>query len=295
MNKLVLGDCRELLKKLPANLIDSCVTDPPFGHLKSFPKIQWESEIAFDPDTWKGILRVMRPGAHLLSFAHPKTYHRIACAIEDAGFEIRGQILWVFGSAPAFGQNSCLKSLHNPIVLARKPLYRGRIRDNFAKWGTGYLQIDSCRTGVNGHAKGRYPADVLLSPEASQELDQMSGEKIACKSPAHEDWEGETVYRPNGTTKQGPIYADRGGASRWFFCSKVRKERLHFAEKPLDLMRWLVQLVTPAGGIVLDPFAGCGSTLVAAQELGFGWIGIEQEPESYEKARARMRKGAHCR
>jgi DNA modification methylase len=95
--RILLGDCRDRLKELPDNSIDSIVTDPPYE--LGFMGKSWDaSGVAYDVTVWQECLRVLKPGGHLLSFGGSRTYHRMACAIEDAGFQIRDQIMWVYGS-----------------------------------------------------------------------------------------------------------------------------------------------------------------------------------------------------
>lgn len=91
------GDCLEELKKLPDSSVDAIVTDPPYE--LGFMGKSWDNTgIANNVDMWKECLRVLKPGGHLLSFGGTRTYHRMACAIEDAGFEVRNQLCWAFGS-----------------------------------------------------------------------------------------------------------------------------------------------------------------------------------------------------
>jgi len=181
-SRILIGDCREWLTQLEPNSIDSCVTDPPY-HLTSIVKRfgaanaapaksgktgayerasrgfmgqTWDGgEVAFDPATWEAVWRVLKPGAHLIAFSGTRTYHRMACAIEDAGFEIRDQLAWCYGSGFPKSHNqkdewegwgTALKPAWEPICLARKPL-QGTVAGNLAKHGTGALNIDGCRVG----------------------------------------------------------------------------------------------------------------------------------------------------
>jgi site-specific DNA-methyltransferase (adenine-specific) len=185
------GDCLEVLPLLEADSIDSCVTDPPY-HLtsivkrfgstnaapcqhgtdgayarasKGFMGKQWDGgDIAFRPETWAEVLRVLKPGAHLIAFSSTRTYHRMACAIEDAGFEIRDQIGWCYGSGFPKSHNigngwgTALKPAWEPIVLARKPLSESSIAANVLKHGTGGINVDGCRVGVDGGTRKTNPA-----------------------------------------------------------------------------------------------------------------------------------------
>lgn len=179
--RLIHGDCREVLPTLPAESVDSCVCDPPY-HLQSihkrFAKVgrddktwsrsgphqrtasgfmgqQWDGgDVAFRPETWAEVLRVLKPGAHLVAFSGTRTYHRMVCAIEDAGFEIRDQLAWLYGSGFPKSHNlpgglgTALKPAWEPIVLARKPL-TGTVAQNVAKYGTGALNIEKCRINLS--------------------------------------------------------------------------------------------------------------------------------------------------
>src|SRR5271166_6779320 len=145
---LYRGDCLDLLSQMPADSIDSCVTDPPYG--LEFMGKAWDRGVP-GVEIWKPILRVLKPGGHLLSFGGTRTYHRMACAIEDAGFEIRDQIQWLYGSGfpkshnVGNGWGTALKPACEPIVVARKPLSEKTVAANVLKWGTGALNIDGCR------------------------------------------------------------------------------------------------------------------------------------------------------
>ena len=160
--QLLQGDCREVLKTLPDNSVDSIVTDPPYE--LGFMGKAWDATgVAYDANLWREAFRVLKHGGHILSFGGSRTYHRMACAIEDAGFEVRDQIMWVYGSGFPKSHNiskamdkqgektdqwegwgTALKPAHEPIVLARKPL-EGTVVDNVRKWGVGGLNIDGCR------------------------------------------------------------------------------------------------------------------------------------------------------
>ena len=378
------GDCVEVMKRLPDNSVDSVVTDPPYE--LGFMGKKWDSTgIAYNVAMWREVLRVLKPGGHLLSFGGTRTYHRMACAIEDAGFEIRDQLQWVYGSgfpksmelgkqidkavgaerevtgqrtahdirgnalmdrkgsvtlnitAPATpeaqqwnGWGTALKPANEPIVLARKPLSERTIAANVLKWGTGGLNIDGCRIGTEvrnnpqagfirrgrtdeevffGTDKnrpvgtvevtGRFPANVILDEEAAAMLDEQSGRLASGKAPAtgfvrHSDKHRNAYGRFEGQRAEPTtLYGDSGGASRFFYVAKASKSErgegnLHPTVKPVQLMRYLVRLITPPGGTVLDPFAGSGTTLLAAEREGFDSVGIEMNPEYCEIIRRRM-------
>jgi len=370
-------------------------------------------------------LRVLKPGGHLLAFGGTRTYHRLACAIEDAGFEIRDCLSWLFGSGfpksldvskaidkaagvereptgreprlvtpramapggaerqvdpglrfeePATdeartwqGWGTALKPAYEPIVVARKPL-AGTVAGNVLEHGTGALNVDGCRvehdgSGVWGnHGQnpekhqtqpgsggttmgrgwnrpgsernefGRWPANVVLDEEAAAMLDEQTGELQRAISRTHSSDPG--MFGFGGAP--AVVYPDSGGASRFFYVAKAsRAERNaglegfeeheggayangagmpgrtlvdgewkqtgtwqepnrevrrnhHPTVKPVALMRWLVRLVTPPGGTVLDPFTGSGTTGIAAALEGFQFIGMEQDADYAKIAAARI-------
>jgi len=384
---ILVGDCRDQLKTLDDDSIDSIVTDPPYE--LGFMGKAWDSTgIANDVDMWRECLRVLKPGGHLLSFGGTRTYHRMTCAVEDAGFEIRDCLQWLYGSGfpkshnvalgidklngapnrgraiptaskyqasdieekhkltsnpvPAYesvsedslpwkGWGTALKPANEPIVLARKPLI-GTVARNVIEHGTGALNIDATRiphasdsdfqkhadsvaatkakggvrdgswknssdlSGANDVPKsGRWPANVLLDEYAGEQLDEQSGNLTSGKSDGFiGEHEAEVFGKyANNLIDPSTIYGDSGGASRFFYCSKASKREkgadcTHPTVKPVDLMRYLIRLVTPVGGTVLDPFAGSGSTGIAAREEGMQFIGIELSEEYAELAESRI-------
>jgi site-specific DNA-methyltransferase (adenine-specific) len=298
------GDCLEVLKNLEQDSIDACITDPPYD-LKFMNK-KWDNTgIAFNPETWHRVLRVLKPGAHLLSFGGSRTYHRMACAVEDAGFEIRDQIMWLYGSGFPKG-HSALKPAHEPIILARKPLEESTVTKQVLATGTGGLNINSCRVGDDilqescaGQAKigtferynmvtperiGRWPANVIHdgSEEVLEEF-VKSGERKAGVAGKRMGVSNITLFGLGEYEKQWGGYGDFGTPARFFYCAKAStKERngsKHPTVKPLKLMQYLVRLITPPGGTVLDPFAGTGATGEAYINEGFNAILIEKEQE----------------
>ena len=391
---------------MPDNSVDSIVTDPPYE--LGFIGKSWDATgIAFNVQVWQEALRVLKPGGHLIAFSGSRTYHRMAVAIEDAGFEIRDQIMWVYGSgfpkshniskgidkaagverevvgisntavgvfahsgsgvpqdiekyansrnitAPATaaakqwqGWGTALKPAHEPMVLARKPLI-GTVANNVLTYGTGGLNIDGSRVGttVETWPASRSYAPGQLQPGGKGET-QATGDVPAGRFPANfiHDGSNEVVAlfpnsKGNGATGGGeggiwttgnkqqvsPGFTDSGSAARFFYCAKAskrdRNEGLdgfeekttliysekaqgplpqqtpsvpspranhHPTVKPTSLMQYLVRLVTPPNGIVLDPFMGSGSTGKACAYENFDFIGIDQSAEYVEIARARI-------
>jgi len=312
------------MKMLPDCSVDSIVTDPPYG--LGFMGKAWD---ALPPgEEWAAeCLRVLKPGGHLLAFGGSRTWHRLAVAVEDAGFEIRDSIAWLYGSG--FPKHrAALKPAFEPVVLARKP-FKGSLAANEAEHGTGALSIDACRIagaipvvpqpvygvkadGVTGfgsgqgrngemsRAEGRWPANVVLDDTTADMLDQQSGMSPAKAGRTGKRggsaWHGMESF--GSPEKVGTWPADLGGgASRFFYVAKAPKrerpvvdEVAHPTVKPLALMRWLVRLVTPEGGTVLDPFAGSGTTVEACILENLHCIAIEREAEYLPLIQARINR-----
>ncbi|WP_036292180.1 site-specific DNA-methyltransferase [Methylosinus sp. PW1] len=284
---LHIGDSRDVVARLDACSVDSIVTDPPYGI--GFMGRRWDhpDNIAFDPAFWRECLRVMKPGGHLAAFSAARTYHRMACAIEDAGFEIRDQIGWLYGSG-APKTKKTLKPAWEPICLARKP-FEGSMRDNMESTGLGGLNVDLCRV----HGKDTVP---IFRNEKNLSSSGIYGDGLhggmRTGEQASSRWPANVVH--DGSDEALSIFPSPKGesAARYFYCSKApRSERAgskHPTIKPMALMRWLTRLVTPPGGLILEPFAGSGTTLAAAELEGFMAIGIEREVEFASDIERRM-------
>ena len=424
------GDCLDVLHGMLDASVDAVVTDPPYNltagkkggtgvasvNLESpygrsrigtgngsggFMGQAWDDYDHFPGgfygwcQAWAAeCLRVLKPGGHLLAFGGTRTWHRLACAVEDAGFEIRDSIAWLYGSgfpksldvskaidkaagaerevvgprrwagrmpnggalgqmnddawiaktdeeiggetAPATdaarewqGWGTALKPAFEPVVVARKPLV-GTVAANVLTHGTGALNIDGCRiegppdphhvkttgqgnglrsasglpggtgTVVPPHPAGRWPANVILDEDQAAALDQQSGTLTSGANPTRRGADGDRqAYGAfGGQDDANPQRGtDTGGASRFFYVAKAdASERprvdgtAHPTVKPLALMRWLVRLVTPPGGTVLDPFAGSGTTAEAALIEGFPCIVIEKTPEYLPLILARIHR-----
>jgi DNA modification methylase len=317
------ADCFEALASLPAASVDAVVCDPPYGI--DFNGHHWDGRVirqtarthtgrrlspgeAFQAwtEAWaRECLRVLRPGGHFAAFGAPRTFHRLTCGTEDAGFELRDVLLWLYGTGmpksrrlPG-GRGTALKPAYEPILLARKPLH-GTTQQNLSAHKTGALNIDPCRVAR------RWPANVLLS----HHHDCRPGR-------CHRHCPTRMIDSAARATR--PLAHAVGGPSRLFYCPKAgRRERdagceqlprreldlfpnahgnghrpapaanAHPTVKPLAVMRWLVRLVTPAGGVVLDPFCGSGSTGCAAVLEKRRFLGIEREPGYVAVANARI-------
>jgi site-specific DNA-methyltransferase (adenine-specific) len=354
---LLKGNCLETLKTLDDNSVDSIVTDPPYE--LGFMGKSWDnSGIAYSKDLWAECLRVLKPGGHLLAFSGSRTYHRMVVAIEDSGFEIRDQIMWLYGSgfpksldvskaidkaagaereivgfqkrgnsvntdfmsggnnitAPATpeaqqwqGWGTALKPAHEPIVVARKPLI-GTVAQNVLTYGTGALNIDGSRVGTEirhnpsnsndgttavtwtqgretqgRETQGRWPANVIHDG-LEEEWSRFFYCAKASKSERNAGLEGLPERRESDRERDDGVGGDN-------FRNRTNEARQNFhpTVKPLALMRYLVKLVTPPGGIVLDPFLGSGTTAVAATLEGFDWIGCEMTEDYFPIIEARVK------
>ncbi|AKY02704.1 DNA methylase [Rhodobacter phage RcSaxon] len=359
------GDCLAVMAGLPADHYDAVVTDPPYHLLsivrrfgksnaapaqegtdgnfarssRGFMGKEWDGgDIAFRPETWAEVLRVLKPGAHLAAFNHSRTWHRMTAAIEDAGFEIRDSVLDLYATGPAWadfldsltgdqikglaralayadraalawiygtgfpkshnvakalekagapldqiaagqGWGTALKPAFEPIVLARKPLAETSVARQFTATGTGALNIDAARLP----SEGRRVVTGSGARDTSQSIKAFNG------SDAHETDSGRW---PANITTDGsadvlaalPLVAGGGpSVARTFYSAKAsaedRRGSTHPTVKPQSLMRWLVRLLAPRGGLILDPFGGSGSTAWAAVSEGVSCHLIEREPE----------------
>ena len=360
MHELHHGNCLDILRTMPDASVDAVVTDPPYG--LSFMGKRWDYDVP-GVEIWEQCLRVLKPGGYLLAFAGTRTQHRMAVRIEDAGFEIRDMIAWMYGSGfpkshnvskgfdreagilkPEFkaftvagsshdpnisktiptkgyvppapvtdeakqwqGWGTALKPAMEPITMARKP-FKGTVADNVQAYGTGAINIDGCRIGndiiktmaksqgegfqsdYNGCEEsthiGRWPANVLH--DGCEDVLRGMGEAArffytpkACKEDRDDGCEMMEArqYSHDGRTKPLENAYQR---------NESEARNFHPTVKPTDLMRYLCRMVTPPGGIVLDPFTGSGSTGRGAVLEGFRFIGCEMDADYIEIAKARI-------
>jgi DNA modification methylase len=420
------GDCLEVLIGLPDASVDAVITDPPYaldfmgrrwdgteGFLRSLNAVGAAGSSTADGSVFQRwcqawaaeCLRVLKPGGHLVAFGGTRTWHRLTCAIEDAGFDLRDSLAWLYGSGypkslnvskaidkaagairevvsegaavkrmiPGADQNSsgswikdngrvfiptetapatdaakcwqgwgtALKPSFEPVVVARKPLC-GNVIGNVLAYGTGALNIDGCRVnpgsavsdggGFTGgassrhegwarpshaqshatqaHTAGRWPSNVLLDDSQAAALDAQSGMlksgKAAAGGHRRGTPSGQGIYGGgkglwSEAQEAGYLYGDEGGASRFFptfyYAPKAGADERpvvngvqHPTVKPIALMRWLIRLVTPPGGVVLDPFGGSGATAEAAILEHKQAILIENEPDYLPLIVARLSK-----
>jgi len=315
---LIEADSLKLLTALPDASVDAVVTDPPYG--LNFKHEGWdggslasgEGFQAFTTAWANELRRVLKPGAYLAAFGASRTAHRLVAGVEDAGLEVRDQLLWLYGSGvpksrrlPG-GLGSALKPMYEPILLARRPFAptTPATLDNVARHGTGALNIDATRIGRSAtepNTCGFWPPNVALSHEpgcgqttcrsecAVRLIDQIDARERQPGSPPF----SRLFYAAKTSRAEREAGCDQLEAcvslifSRGSGTPKARANR-HPTVKPIDLMRWIVRLVVPPGGVVLDPFAGSGSTGIAAVLEGRQFVGIEREAEYVQIARARL-------
>jgi len=401
------GDCLTVLRTLTDNSVDAVVTDPPYG--LSFMGKKWDYDVPSE-DIWRECLRVLKPGGHLLAFAGTRTQHRMACNIEDAGFDIRDMIAWVYGSGfpksldvskaidkaagaerevvgysrgvavednqgyggfarggvgivqksaeiPVTkaatdaakqweGWGTALKPAMEPITVARKPLV-GTVAENVLTHGTGAINVDGCRVGteqtVTQAKKGMYGAGSVekmreqgFRPYHIDNRDQPEKTNPSGRWPANliHDGSDEVVGLFPDSKGSGPARtlnrgqrddgwgmadqpgnlrdAGSGSAARFFYTAKASKadrerglddaptitaatsgsKNPHPTVKPIALMRYLIRLVTPPNGVVLDPFMGSGTTGLAASDEQKSFIGIERDDAYFHIAQHRLNKNA---
>lgn len=308
---LIEGDALALLAKLPASSVDAIVTDPPYAigfHHEAWDGADIHRAVAGDERLSNGeaferwttqwaaqCRRVLKPGGHILAFSAPRMTHRLVSGVEDAGLEVRDQLLWLNAQGvpksrrlPG-GLGTTLKPAYEPILLARAPL-EGRVADNLDASGTGALNIDAARITSPETATEYWPANVVLShaPTCSDAacvadcpvplLDTSVSRLFFCAKATRREREAGCEMLPERSVQ---VYTGKHHPPRL-----VRNT--HPTVKPLELMRWLVRLITPPGGLVLDPFTGSGTTGIAAVLEDRLFLGIEREPQYVDIACARM-------
>lgn len=365
---IINGDCLEVMRSYKDNHFSGIVTDSPYGI--SFMSKGWDREIP-GIEYWSEMLRVCKPGSFMLAAGLPRMIHRLTCAIEDSGWQIRDMLMWLTGQgfpkSHNFGRKiggewsgygTSLKPAWEGWILAMKPL-DGTFLENASKWGVAGLNIDASRipsdlksrdrksgsefgqsSGWNDHknvdsyfdaSKGRWPANLLLDESAAQQLDHMTGTlKSGAVAPTTDEPHRGIYEHGRSVRNVNQFDASSGGASRFFYCAKASSSERnegcediqggcsHPTVKPLKLMQYLLTLICPPNAqetqykeqeranmessgtqldvskktsqrpIILDPFAGSGSTCVAAKRLGIECVGIEKSAEYCEIANARI-------
>lgn len=332
--RIYLADCLDLLRSLADNSIDAIVTDPPYGLtskrngrseatkgavMKGFMGLEWDGNIP-SVEIWKEHLRVLKPGGHLLAFAGTRTQHRMACNIEDAGFEIRDMIAWLYGSGFPKSHNldgkhegwgTALKPAIEPITFARKPII-GTVSQNMQAHGVGAINIDKCRVASSGERLGGGDCNSdtganfkdgwrrpwMDDPEAMKAHAEKVRKNVE-KSESLGRWPANVIH--DGSDEVVTLFPgkkDNSSVGRFFYCPKANRTdrnegcenipNCHPTVKPTDLMRYLIRLVTPSGGLVGDFFMGSGSTGKAAVLENVRFIGCDKEANYFTIAKTRI-------
>jgi site-specific DNA-methyltransferase (adenine-specific) len=298
INRVTLGDCLEHMKKIPDSSVDMVCTDPPYfldglgsewdkkklddrgsscivGKLPKGMKFDRKQSVQFKQFYSKiasEVFRVLKPGGAFVSFSSPRLYHSMATAVEDAGFEIRDMLGWIYtqSQVKAFSQNHIidndktrtpeqkedlkklcenwktpqLKPAIEPMCLAVKPI-EGRYIDNFEKYGVGLM----CTGPETAVGKGNFPSNIMTT-------DEIDGTQVFM------------VPKPNK--------AEKGDFNT------------HLSVKPVQLIGHLVRLFTQEGALVLDPFMGSGTTAVACVKDKRHFIGFDTNKEYITIAQRRL-------
>ena len=278
MYSILHGECQQTLSEIDENSFHACITDPPYG----MGMEKWDHAVP-TVDIWEEVYRVLRPGAFCLSFCSPELYHRMAVAVEDAGFVIKDQIMWM--TTTKMPKHNRLKPAHEPIVVAQKP-FKGTIKDNHEKWSCGMIDTDNTRipwdkkppTGwVKGGAKRRTFGKEGKTTGTQKEFGTVDANPagrypsniIGEVQPDHQKY----FYAPRATRKEKGEYNN------------------HPTVKPISLMSYLVRIYAPEGSTVIDPFCGSGTTGVACIREKRDFLGIDMTEEYVEIANKRCMNG----
>lgn len=293
--QLIQADCRDALAKMEDRSVDSIITDTPYEYKGGFMGQSWDAEgTAFDRKLWEETVRVAKPGAWVAAFGGRHSWHRLAVAMEDAGMEIKDTLMWMFTTGGVKAKHTTMKAFFEPVILAQVP-FKGTAKNNVEEHGTGYLGISETRIpyldeadladtlkknpGKGGetftsatygtgrpqqlvNVAGRHPANVMVDENVAEMLGRDQRYLMVAKASKKE--------RNAGLSLEAGIASNP-----------------HTCVKPMDLMEWLVRLLCPVGGTVLDPFVGSGTTGCAAVHVGRSAIGIEREDIYVETAKLR--------
>lgn len=326
------GDNRDTLKTIPDNSVDAIITDPPYGI--DFLGKSWDANTGA-LETYRECLRVLKPGGHILAFSAARTYHHLAITLEQAGFEIRDQIMWLYSSGfpkahdigkaidkrgtnnNCHGWKTALKPAHEPICMARKP-FKGSTIDNMLEHGVGALNINATR--IPNTEGDRFPSNVLGEVESYQKFfycpkvsrrerhtgfeqkeiptnpDGMyaKNDDGSYKNPGKSYIQTAEKQRTKKHDPLGHIPMDNPTSNGNYMGTSTHPTQYknvgnnHPTVKPVELMKYLIRLVTPPNSVVLDPFCGSGSTGMAAVELGHTFIGCELDPNYVDIATKRI-------
>jgi adenine-specific DNA-methyltransferase len=281
MAKIIEGDCLNVMRWMGDNSIDSVITDPPYG--MSIAGESWDGDVP-TVEIWKEVLRVLKPGSFCLSFCSPELYHRMATRVEDAGFRILDQIMWM--TTTKMPKNNRLKPAHEPIVVAQKP-FKGTKDKNFEEWGVGLIDTETTRVPWE-----KEPPKGWVAQGAKR---RTFGKDGNTKGSGAEY--GTVDANPLGRYPSNIIGEVLSEHQKYFYAPRAtRKEKgednNHPTVKPVSLMEYLVRIYTREEHLVLDPFCGSGTTGVACRNLQRNFIGIDKTEKYVEIARKRI--NAQC-
>jgi len=262
--KLFTGDCLDILRQLGDNSVDSCITDPPYG----MGMEHWDHSVP-SVEIWQEVVRVLKPGAFCLSFCSPQLYHRMATAVEEAGFNIQDQIMWMITTK--MPKKNRLKQAHEPIVVAQKP-FKGSIQKNFEEWGVGKIDVLTTRVPWDGKPPTGWVKGGLQRRTFGKEGKTTGSQKEF----------GKVDANPDGRYPSNIIGEVLAEHQKYFYAPRVtRKERGEYNDhptpKPISLMSYLCKIYCPPDKVVLDPFCGSGSTGIGALLEGRKFFGIDME------------------
>lgn len=261
---IITGDCQMVLGTYADNTFHSCISDPPYG--LGIVGEDWDHSVP-SVEIWKEVFRTLRPGAFCLAFCSPELYHRLAVNIEDAGFIIKDQIMWM--TTTKMPKHNRLKPAHEPIVVAQKP-YKGSLKDNFEEWGCGLIDTENTRVPWD-----KEPPKGWVKGGARRRTFGREGNTTGGSAEY-----GTTDANPAGRYPSNIIGEVLPEHQKYFYAPRAtRKEKGkdndHPTVKPVDLMSYLVKIYSPPNSIVLDPFCGSGTTGVASLREGRQFVGID--------------------
>tara|TARA_B100000902_G_C27312657_1_gene919324 strand:- start:1525 stop:2403 length:879 start_codon:yes stop_codon:yes gene_type:complete len=257
-------DCINALDGFDPNSFDTCITDPPYG----MGMEHWDHSVP-SVEIWQEVYRVLKPGAFLLSFCSPQLYHRMACNVEDAGFEIKDQIMWM--TTTKMPKVNRLKPAHEPIVVAQKKP-EGSLQDNHNKYGVGFINTVDTRIPWDKDPPKGWVAQGGKRRTFGKEGNTTGGGAEY----------GTVDANPDGRYPSNIIGEVQEEHQKYFYAPRAtRKEKGadndHPTVKPVSLMDYLIRVYCPPKGWVLDPFCGSGTTGVAALALERSFMGIDRE------------------
>jgi site-specific DNA-methyltransferase (adenine-specific) len=290
MIEILTGNCKEVLSTYGENYFHSCITDPPYG----MGMDHWDHSVP-DVSIWSEVYRTLRPGAFCLAFCSPELYHRLASNVEDAGFVIKDQIMWM--TTTKMAKYNRLKPAHEPIVVGQKP-YEGSLKENHEKWGCGLIDIENTRVPWDGKA----PTGWIKGGEKRRVFGGIQNKACDIKT-REEYWIDPSTNEPIPKETTGGNAAGRypmniigevnKAEQKYFYAPRATKKEKgvdndHPTVKPVALMEYLIKIYSPFNSIVLDPFCGSGTTGVAAKKQSRNFVGIDLSEHYTEIARRRM-------